>query len=95
MCKSTSLLLWRLYKPALEKVWLGKLTTLNMTLLGWLGHKTSTQTIWNNFKNALVNPTTQAGLKPRVLSQQAKNTNHFPNLSWWLSKINSIWPLQV
>ena len=29
------------------KVWLGKLTMLDMTLLGWLGHKTSTQT---NFK---------------------------------------------
>ena len=25
------------------KVWLGKLTTLNITPLGWLGHKTSTQ----------------------------------------------------
>ena len=25
-------------------VWLGKLTVLNMTLLGWLGRKTSTQT---------------------------------------------------
>ena len=25
-------------------VWLGKLTVLNMTSLGWLGHKTSTQT---------------------------------------------------
>ena len=24
------------------KVWLGKLTTLNMTPLGWLGYKTST-----------------------------------------------------
>ena len=27
------------------KVWLGKLTTTDMTSLGWLGHKTSTQTI--------------------------------------------------
>ena len=25
-------------------MWLGKLTTLNMTPLGWLGRKTSTQT---------------------------------------------------
>ena len=27
-------------------VWLGKLTALDMTPLGWLGHKTSTQTIY-------------------------------------------------
>ena len=27
-------------------VWLGKLTTLDMTPLGWLGRKTSTQTNW-------------------------------------------------
>ena len=26
------------------KVWLGKLTTLDMTQMHWLGHKTSTQT---------------------------------------------------
>ena len=30
-------------------VWLGKLTALNMTPLGWLGHKTSTQTNWLNY----------------------------------------------
>ena len=33
-----------LTNPAQEKEWLGKLTTLNMTLMGWLGCKTSTQT---------------------------------------------------
>ena len=30
--------------PAHENVWLGKLTALDMTLMGWLGRKTSTQT---------------------------------------------------
>ena len=29
-------------------VWLGKLTALDMTLLGWLGRKTSTQTTQTN-----------------------------------------------
>ena len=29
---------------AQENAWLGKLTVLNMTLMGWLGRKTSTQT---------------------------------------------------
>ena len=38
-------------KPAQEKVWLGKRTVLSMTLMGWLGHKASTQTKshWNCF----------------------------------------------
>ena len=38
-------------KPVQEKVWLGKLTTLDMTPMDWLGRKTSTQTnkLWNNF----------------------------------------------
>ena len=31
-------------KACLVKVWLGKLTTLNMTPLGWLGHNLSQQT---------------------------------------------------
>ena len=31
-------------RDSLEKVWLGKLTVLNITLMGWLGHKTPTQT---------------------------------------------------
>ena len=31
-------------KPSQEKVWLGKLTTFNMILMSWLGHKTSMHT---------------------------------------------------
>ena len=31
-------------KPAKKKVWLDKLTALDMTPLGWLGRKTATQT---------------------------------------------------
>ena len=37
-------------KPA--NVWLGKLTALDMTPLGWLGRKTSTQT--NTYLNSLI-----------------------------------------
>ena len=33
------------------KVWLGKLTMLDMTLMGWLGRKTSTQTIHSYYSS--------------------------------------------
>ena len=36
------------------KVWLGKLTVLDMTPVGWLGYKTSTQTNILNVRNSRV-----------------------------------------
>ena len=41
MCTSTGLLLEDYACPG--KVWLDKLTVLDMTLMDWMGHKTSTQ----------------------------------------------------
>ena len=39
---------WKIWQNKIHpKLWLGKLTKLNMTPLGWLGHKTSTQTNTN------------------------------------------------
>ena len=42
--KSSESKLHEINKACPVKVWLGKLTALDMTPLGWLGHKTSTQT---------------------------------------------------
>ena len=35
-------------KPAQEKVWLGKLTALDMILMGWISRKNSAQSIKSN-----------------------------------------------
>ena len=54
------------------KMWLGKLTVLNMTPSGWLGHKTSSQT---KAENGLVQISKQEWVRCYVIPKFRINTN--------------------
>ena len=74
------------------KVWLGKLSTLSMTLIGWLGCKTSTQSI-NQFIGSVATGLKQIlswfsfDLKQTFFQEQSvRNWNESNVLIWFLSR---------
>ena len=77
------------YKACPVNVWLGKLTALDMTPLGWLGRKTSTQTKFTSDQSP-IDRQTVADWAPidrskvaRFQSQRVGKIDRRPISDWW------------